>query len=90
MLTRDRDAIAAANEELEHELGMYKSVMVHGAKPRTHITRVERPAPLASQNLNVSSAGSLGKGNGASVGKASQASTLESIPGDMTLDELAS
>ncbi|KAF7975896.1 hypothetical protein HWV62_8315 [Athelia sp. TMB] len=91
LLARDRDAIAAANEELEHELGMYKSVMVHGAKPRTHITRVERPAPLASQNLNVSSStGSLGKGNGVSVGKASQASTLEPIPGDMTLDELAS
>ncbi|KAL6305236.1 hypothetical protein BKA93DRAFT_731459 [Sparassis latifolia] len=53
MSTRDRDAVAVNNEDLRHELELYKSVAVPPEmKPRTTVTRVGR-VPLAIQNVNV-------------------------------------
>lgn len=90
--TRDQDAVIAENEELRHELGMYKSVMVPpDNKPRTNITRIGRPV-LASlnQSLNVSSSAGKSSDNGGSgeKTKAQRVHILEAIPGDMTLDEI--
>jgi hypothetical protein len=76
--------------ELRNELDMYKSVMVPGEnKPRTNITRIERP-PLANQNLNVIQTAGPNptksvKGSGEKI---AQIPTLAPIPGDMTLDEI--
>ncbi|KAH8107986.1 hypothetical protein BXZ70DRAFT_27229 [Cristinia sonorae] len=54
-LQRDRDAVIYENDDLKHELGLYKSVAVPADyKPRTHITRVGR-APLGDQNVNARS-----------------------------------
>jgi hypothetical protein len=48
----NNEAVTAGNEELRHELDMYKSVMVPiDEKPRTNITRVGR-VPFANQSLN--------------------------------------
>ncbi|KAG1775412.1 hypothetical protein EV702DRAFT_443494 [Suillus placidus] len=84
--TRDRDAISAANEDLQHEIMMYKSVAVpEDSKPRTNLTRVTRP-PLASQSINIVAATSIPP---CVVSDALiKATVLEHIPGDMTLDEL--
>lgn len=93
MLTRDRDVVVTNNEDLQQELRMYKSVMVPNEnKPRTNITRVARPA-LANQNLNVSAAvnASAAKSVSTSGGTAKsmqRTQHLDSIPGDMTLDEI--
>lgn len=57
MLTRDQDALAAENENLQNELDMYKSVTVPITdKPRTNLTRIAR-VPLV--NLNIHSDSSL-------------------------------
>ncbi|KAG2345547.1 hypothetical protein BDR05DRAFT_960483 [Suillus weaverae] len=84
--TRDRDAISAANEDLQHEIMMYKSVAVpEDSKPRTNLIRVTRP-PLASQSMNIVAATSVPP---CVVSDALiKATVLEHIPGDMTLDEL--
>ncbi|KIM83361.1 hypothetical protein PILCRDRAFT_819600 [Piloderma croceum F 1598] len=88
--TRDRETVATNNMELRNELDMYKSVMVPGEnKPRTNITRIERP-PLANQNLNVIQTAGPNptksvKGSGEKI---TQIPTLAPIPGDMTLDEI--
>ncbi|KAG2150551.1 hypothetical protein DEU56DRAFT_34762 [Suillus clintonianus] len=82
MCTRDRDAMSAANEDLQHEVMMYKSVVVpEDSKPRTNLTRVTR-LPLTSQSMNIVVATSI------PPCVASDATVLEHIPGDMTLDEL--
>ncbi|EKM54596.1 uncharacterized protein PHACADRAFT_210395 [Phanerochaete carnosa HHB-10118-sp] len=80
MMTKDRDAFAAENDDLIRELQLYKSVAVPADfKPRSTLTRVARK-PLTTQSLN---ARSSGKG-----------SRLEATPehdykaGDMTLDEI--
>jgi hypothetical protein len=101
MLTREQETVAAENDELQHELGMYKAVGVPPElKPRTTITRVGRP-PLVSLSRSVNtgslgvharsvSAGSVmqkGQGEGVSAG-AKRGGVLETIPGDMTLDEI--
>ncbi|KAG2146017.1 uncharacterized protein EDB93DRAFT_497784 [Suillus bovinus] len=84
--TRDRDAISAANEDLLHEIMMYKSVAVPGdSKPRTNLTRVTRP-PLTSQSMNIVAATSAPPC--AASDALIKATVLEHIPGDMTLDEL--
>lgn len=83
---RDRDTISAANEDLLHEIMMYKSVAVPGdSKPRTNLTRVTRP-PLMSQSMNVVATTSIPPcvASDALI----TATVLEHIPGDMTLDEL--
>lgn len=83
---RDRDTISAANEDLLHEIMMYKSVAVPGdSKPRTNLTRVTRP-PLMSQSMNVVAATSIPPyvASDALI----TATVLEHIAGDMTLDEL--
>ncbi|KAG2755224.1 hypothetical protein P692DRAFT_20861225 [Suillus brevipes Sb2] len=83
--TRDRDAMSAANEDLQHEIMMYKSVAVpEDSKPRTNLTRLTRP-PLTSQSLNTMTATSIPSCNTDALIKAT---VLEHIPGDMTLDEL--
>jgi hypothetical protein len=78
--------MSAANEELRHEIMMYKSIAVpEDSKPRTNLTRVTRP-PLTSQNLNTMSTKSILPcvASDALI----KATVLEHIPGDMTLDEL--
>ena len=83
MLTREKEALATANEDLEHELDMYKSVAVPvGHKPRTNMTRVGR-TPLLNL-LNLSEQDSRGRGR-----TFSPTDELEPIPGDMTVDELS-
>ncbi|KAG1858176.1 hypothetical protein F4604DRAFT_1659264 [Suillus subluteus] len=78
--TRDRDAISAANEDLLHEIMMYKSVAVpEDNKPRTNLTRVTRP-PLMSQSISIVAA--------TPIPPCVSSDVLEHIPGDMTLDEL--
>ncbi|KAI0374148.1 hypothetical protein BV20DRAFT_1111162 [Pilatotrama ljubarskyi] len=65
MSTRDREAVLADNDELRHELELYKSVAVpNEVKPRTAMTRVGRipgPAALAESELGLSVAGSGGR-----------------------------
>lgn len=104
VLTREQETVTAENDDLQHELGMYKSVTVPPEmKPRTTITRVGRP-PLVSLARSVNTGGAavharsvsagsvLQKGQAAaesvSAGKARRVEVLETIPGDMTLDEI--
>lgn len=88
MLARDRDAVAVNNEDLRHELDMYKSVMVPSEnKPRTNITRIGRSA-LASQNLNVDATVKFTMSFNDSGERKAQTEILSYIPGDMTLDEI--
>ncbi|OAX43280.1 hypothetical protein K503DRAFT_708780 [Rhizopogon vinicolor AM-OR11-026] len=86
MCTRDRDTISATNEDLRHEVMMYKSIMVpEDSKPRMNLTRVTRPL-LTSQSINTMSTTSISP---CVVSDALvKATVLEHIPGDMTLDEL--
>lgn len=80
--TQASEAIAVQNQELLNELDMYKSVAVPvNLKPRTKLTRVARP-PLV--NLNKSTLRICGSEE---VEKSAEAH-LESIVGDMTLDEI--
>jgi hypothetical protein len=94
MSTRDRDVVVAGNEELRHELDMYKSVMIPMEnKPRTNIIRIDR-VPLADQNINVSMSaakstkgtGSFGKSVGGGVSGPKLA--MEVDLGEMTLEEI--
>ncbi|KAG5645183.1 hypothetical protein DXG03_006701 [Asterophora parasitica] len=96
MLGREQEAAMAVNDDLQHELEMYKSVMVPADnKPRTAITRVSRPALVnLTRSLNTnslaSSAASGGKkehGSAENVG-VPRIHVMESIPGDMTIDEI--
>ena len=84
--TRAREAITATNTDLCNELAMYRSVMVPSEnKPRTNITRIER-VPMGNQNLNLNaSAGVKSVGRG---GERMILTSLDSIPGEMTLDEI--
>ncbi|KIJ68163.1 hypothetical protein HYDPIDRAFT_83602 [Hydnomerulius pinastri MD-312] len=87
--TRDRDAFAAANEDLRHELGLYKSAVVPVEnKPRSLFIRVARP-PLTSQSLNVNNVKTNTNMTPSSI-DATKHVILEHLPGpgDMTLDEL--
>ncbi|KAG1808221.1 uncharacterized protein BJ212DRAFT_1449095 [Suillus subaureus] len=84
--TRDRDAISAVNEDLLHEIMMYKSVAIpEDNKPRTNLTRVTRP-PLTSQSINIVAVTPIPPC--VSSDALIKATVLEHIPGDMTLDEL--
>ena len=77
-MEKDRDALAAQNDELARELQMYKSVAVPtDFRPRATLTRVTR-RPLVAHGSNARSAG-----------KSSTASVEEYKEGDMTVDELA-
>ncbi|KAI0820002.1 hypothetical protein BC628DRAFT_1399853 [Trametes gibbosa] len=96
MSTRDRDAMLADNDELRHELGLYKSVAVPlEAKPRTTITRVGRvpSGPPSDGELGVPTseralprAGSRAAAQLASVPETADGE--DGAPGDMTLDEI--
>ncbi|KAI8972254.1 hypothetical protein BD414DRAFT_426125 [Trametes punicea] len=103
MTTRDRDAALAVNEELRHELELYKSVAVpQEAKPRTTITRVGRvPAALSESELGASVAPrtsdlglSLQRSHAASGSGSSRLASVPELPalpdadGEMTLDEI--
>lgn len=90
MTNREREAVIAENEALQHELTLYKSVAVHpDDKPRTAITRVAR-IPLGAHNVNVNSKSTR---NSKSTGLDDE--YLPSLPemeykeGDMTIDELS-
>jgi hypothetical protein len=92
MSTRDRDVVVAGNEELRHELDMYKSVLIPMEnKPRTNIIRIDR-VPLADQNMNasVSAARSInGPGSfGKSVSGGGSGVKLTGIEAEMTLEEI--
>lgn len=76
--TRERDTVAASNDELRHEIELYKSSAVAiDSKPRSLFIRVSRP-PLTNQSLNARSQ------------SPTKHMILEHLPGpdDMTLDEL--
>ena len=101
MSTRDCEAMVADNEELRHELELYKSVGVpHDVKPRTTITRVGRmPASLSDSDLGTTLPGRSSESGQALPRSASSMATsrLTSVPelpsgsyvdGDMTLDEI--
>ncbi|KAH0589398.1 hypothetical protein H2248_005156 [Termitomyces sp. 'cryptogamus'] len=95
MLGREQEAAIAINDDLQHELDMYKSIMVSADnKPRTTLTRVTRP-PLVNltRSLNVSVGGSLAISASKSddlsgKGSVQRVHALETIPGDMTIDEI--
>lgn len=85
--------MVAVNGDLQHELDMYKSVMVPvDQKPRTNITRVARP-PLINlaRTLNTGSIAIVGEKVAVSTttekAGVQRVHALETIPGDMTLDE---
>lgn len=84
MLCQEQENVAAQNDDLQHELDMYKSVAVPlEKKPRTNLTRILRP-PLVSlgNSLNFNS-------QKASSGVAKYQETIvEPNKGDMTTDEL--
>ncbi|KAI0769742.1 hypothetical protein BD413DRAFT_556547 [Trametes elegans] len=103
MSTRDREAVLADNDELRHELELYKSVGVpDGAKPRTTITRVGRvPSALSDPDLLGASSVGAGPEHGQNLPRSvSRSSGLSSVPeltavaahdelgDDMTLDEI--
>jgi hypothetical protein len=82
---RDRDTLAAANEDFRHELELYTSSMVPtDSKPRSLFIRVSRQ-PLTSQGLNVGNAQT-----NPSFSVSATKHMMEHLPepGDMTLDEL--
>ncbi|KAH9839316.1 uncharacterized protein C8Q71DRAFT_748934 [Rhodofomes roseus] len=96
ILTRDRDATQAYNEDLQHELDLYKSVAVPPElKPRTTVTRVERlQVPSASIGLGGSQKSSS-ELNSRSTSTMASNRKLEPMPevdydtqGEMTLDEI--
>ncbi|KAG6842111.1 hypothetical protein C0991_002765 [Blastosporella zonata] len=92
LLGREQEAAVAVNDDLQHELDMYKSVMVPGDnKPRTAITRVTRP-PLVNltRSLNANNAGdpTISAAKSGEKGSLQRVHVLESIPGDMTIDEI--
>ncbi|KAG6830802.1 hypothetical protein H0H92_014651 [Tricholoma furcatifolium] len=94
LLQREQENVIAANDDLKVELDMYKSVMVDtDYKPRTTMTRITR-APLVNltRSLNASAA-DIGVASSKTDGfshkmTAQRNNVLESIPGDMTLDEI--
>ncbi|KAI0663618.1 hypothetical protein C8Q70DRAFT_370111 [Cubamyces menziesii] len=95
--TRDCEAAIADNEELRHELELYKSVGVpHEIKPRTTITRVGRvPALLSDSDLRTSLPSGHALPPSASSSAASRLTSVPELPsaglcidGEMTLDEI--
>ncbi|OJT10266.1 hypothetical protein TRAPUB_13220 [Trametes pubescens] len=93
--TRDRDGALADNDELRHELGLYKSVAVpQDVKPRTTITRVGRvPSGLSESEPAATLPRSASGARLASVPEAcmvaGDADEAEAVgEGDMTLDEI--
>jgi hypothetical protein len=89
MLTREQEATIAANEDLQNELDMYKSVVYPGdQKPRTNMTRVGRP-PLVNLARTLNVVNGVG-GPAVPLRQSSQGGTaLETIPGDMTFEEIS-
>ncbi|KAF8554176.1 hypothetical protein OG21DRAFT_1121424 [Imleria badia] len=76
--TRERDTLVASNDDLRHEIELYKSSVVPlESKPRSLFIRVSRP-PLTNQSLNARSQ------------SPTKHKMLEHLPGpgDMTVDEL--
>ncbi|KAG6372296.1 hypothetical protein JVT61DRAFT_7736 [Boletus reticuloceps] len=75
---RECDTLVASNEDLRHEIELYKSSVVPiDSKPRSQFIRVSRP-PLTNQCLNARSQ------------SPTKQMVLEHLPGpgDMTMDEL--
>lgn len=93
MLTRDRDATQVQNEDLQHELDLYKSVVVPPElKPRTTVTRVER---LQVPSSSVGLGGPHSQRSSSESVARSAPTRLEPMPevecntqGEMTLDEI--
>lgn len=92
MKTREHEDAAALNEELQHELDMYTSVAVPtNHKPRSNMTRVSR-VPLGSHNRSLSSSRASSQADlkeNTGMRKSSSPATLDTIPGDMTLDDIS-
>ncbi|KAJ7594855.1 hypothetical protein C8J56DRAFT_927788 [Mycena floridula] len=80
---RSHENAVVQNDDLQRELEMYKSVMVPMEnKPRTHITRVKRQ-PLVNVNQSFG-----GENQQVNLICSSERNMLETIPADMTLDEI--
>ncbi|KZT10728.1 uncharacterized protein LAESUDRAFT_693038 [Laetiporus sulphureus 93-53] len=94
MCTRERDSIQMQNEDLQHELLMYKSVAVPTEmKPRTMVTRIARTTmPIRNDSLNcrATAEGPVRDGQVHTSGmrKFETAPEVEDRPGDMTLEEI--
>ena len=72
------------NDDLRHELELYKSVAVPtGYKPRTHVTRVGR-VPLGDQNVNAISTNA--PNGGEEIFK--HLPEMQYKEGDLTIDEI--
>ncbi|KAF9071128.1 hypothetical protein BDP27DRAFT_553963 [Rhodocollybia butyracea] len=77
--TRTNETMTAQNQNLQNELDMYKSVAVpHEMKLGTRFTRMAKP-PLVSLNKSFE----------VRIAKTPTSQVLDSIPGDMTLDEIS-
>jgi hypothetical protein len=77
--TRTNETMTAQNQDLKNELDMYKSVAVpYEVKPGTRFTRMARP-PLVSLNKSFE----------VRVAETLTSQVSDSIPGDMTLDEIS-
>lgn len=87
MLTREQETVVAVNEDLQNELGMYKSVMVPpDQKPRSNLIRVGRPPLITlTRSLNVGAVGEPIQ----KVSLDAHQGLPEAISGDLTLDEIS-
>jgi len=89
-LTREQENVAAQNDDLQHELDMYKSVRIPlENKPRTNLTRIGRP-PLINLTQSINNASALNS-NAKSYNKPSFKAIeplMEVSNADMTLDEI--
>ena len=80
---REHENVRNANDGLQHELSMYKSVMVPvESRPKKNITRINR-APLVALNQNWEDTSVVIPNNG---GASLFAQQLEDM--DMTLEEI--
>ena len=98
MMEKDKEAVTTENDELRHELGMYKSIAVAPeSKSRGFMTRIAR-APLTTQNINAPAA----QTSSSNTKRISHSKSMSRIPvksttnlkdveykdGDMTLEEI--
>lgn len=78
----------AHNEDLQHEIALYKSVAIPSEyKPRTAVTRVER-APMVTQGLSISKGVEHGKSISVPSARLASMPEMEYEQGGMTLDEI--
>ncbi|KAJ3499807.1 hypothetical protein NLJ89_g10057 [Agrocybe chaxingu] len=87
-LTREQENVVVENNELQNELGMYKSVRYLGdSKPWTNITRVARP-PLVNVTQSLNGSIQSSRIYSASYAKPAFEPLTEVMDSDMTIDEI--